>query len=277
MVRDPVLSEVEAALADLNADAVAIGAAVGDQIQIACRGSLAGRPVDARSVFYGASVTKQLIGVRLAGAIVDGAATTDDPIRQWLPELPDWLAPVRLRHLIHHTSGLPDVTDPALGIPAGNADIIERLRRWPPERLRPGSTYAYNNTGYVLLAEALAQILGRPIVDAVTGDVFAPLALADSRLGGWTVSIPSEPDPPGTVGDGGLWTSIADLIDWLRACNARVLGTATHELAETTSHLDDGTEVRLRLGGARGVHAVRTAGHPRGQLAELAVQDGPGA
>ena len=68
MVRDPVLSEVEAALANLTADAVAVGAAVGDQVKIVCRGSLVGRPVDARSVFYGASVAKQLIGLDSVGA-----------------------------------------------------------------------------------------------------------------------------------------------------------------------------------------------------------------
>jgi CubicO group peptidase (beta-lactamase class C family) len=74
------------------------------------------------------------VGVLLARVIVDRAADVDDLVLRWLPELPDWTGSVRLGHLIHHTSGLPDVTDPALGIPRSNADVIERFQRLQPFR-----------------------------------------------------------------------------------------------------------------------------------------------
>ena len=82
-------------------------------------------------------VWKQLIGVRLAGAVSTGRPETTIGW-QWLSELPDWLAPVRLGHLIHHTCAA-DVTDPAVGV-AGNVEVIERAagHRAPG----PGSTYA---------------------------------------------------------------------------------------------------------------------------------------
>jgi CubicO group peptidase (beta-lactamase class C family) len=246
-VHGTLLSTLRAALTEVRADGLAIGAAVGELAELACRGSLGTRPVDAGTVFYGASVTKQLMGVLLARAVVEGAAAADDPVRRWLPDLPDWTAPIRLRHLIHHTSGLPDAADPALGVPGSNAEVIDRLRRAPPERLLPGAGYAYNNAGYVLLAEALAQILGRPIAEAAANGLFAPLALSDTRLGGRAVSL-QQPDPPRTVGDGGLWTSISDLTRWLQACNKEAFGAAVHRLAETPTRLGDGSPVDYAWG-----------------------------
>lgn len=107
-------SIVDAALAGIPAEGVAIGVAAGELVEFACRGRRAGDQVDRHTAFYGASVTKQIVGLLLARTIVDRIA--DDRVVHWLPELPDWMASIRLRHLIHHTADLPEVTDPALGV-----------------------------------------------------------------------------------------------------------------------------------------------------------------
>jgi CubicO group peptidase (beta-lactamase class C family) len=260
MADDEVLTLLGAALADLEADGVAMGVVVGDQVEFVYRGRRGDERVDRHTAFYGASVTKQIVGVLLARVIVDRAADVDDLVLRWLPELPDWTGSVRLGHLIHHTSGLPDVTDPALGIPRSNADVIERFQRLQPfSGPQPGVRYAYNNAGYVLLAEALTRILKRPISEIASTELFIPLALTDTQLGGKAVQLPVPPDPPGTVGDGGLWTSIADLTSWLRACNMAEFGASAQRLAETTTQLVDGSHLDYAWG-------VRITPAPYGRL-----------
>ncbi len=159
------------------------------------------------------------------------------------------MASIRLRHLIHHTSGLPDVTDPALGIPRSNLEVIERLQLLRPEALpQPGAQYAYNNAGYVLLAETLTRMRKRPISELAEIELFHPLALHDTRLGGPAVQVPGVPDPPGTLGDGGLWTSIADLTAYLMAANMTRFGAAVYHQAETTTRLADGEHLDYAWG-----------------------------
>ena len=132
---------------------------------------------------------------------------------------------IRLRHLIHHTSTLPDVADPTVRVPGSNAEIIERFRQSETVDLEPGVHYGYNNAGYVLLAEAIARALGQPI-DEVAAELFSGLGMSDTRVGGPAVRLEGRPDPPGTIGDGGLGTSVSDLARWLQACNAAAFGFA---------------------------------------------------
>ncbi len=246
MAAGDVVTILDAALADLEAEAIAVGVIVEDVAQFVCRGRLAGERVDPDTIFYGASVTKQVLGLLVARAIVDRAANADDLLRRWLPELPDWMAAVRLRHLIHHTSDLPDLT---LGFPRSNLEVIERCqRRQPDPAPQPGVRYAYNNAGYVLLAEALTRILEQPISDIASAQLFTPLQLTRTTLGGTPVSLATVPDPPGTVGDGGLWTSITDLTAWLHACNQARPDAEAQGLAETTGRLADGTHLDYAWG-----------------------------
>jgi len=253
-------SIVDDALADIAAEGIAIGVVAGGLVEFACRGRCGDDRVDCHTVFYGASVTKQIVGLLLARSIVDRAADADDRVVSWLPELPDWMASIRLRHLIHHTSGLPDVTDPALGIPRSNMEVIERLQLLQPEALpQPGIHYAYNNAGYVLLAETLTRIRKQSISKLAAVELFDPLALHDTRLGGPAVQVPAVPDPPGTLGDGGLWTSIADLTSYLQASNMTRFGAAAHHLAETTTRLAHGVSLDYAWG-------VRITATPYGRL-----------
>lgn len=247
-------------LAGIRADGIAIGVAVGDQVGLACRGRVADQHVDGRCTFYGASVTKQIVGLLSARAIINRAAGADDPLVRWLPDLPDWMAPVRLDHLIHHTSGLPDVTEPDPNVPTSNRDVIERLHRLDPRSvLAPGASYAYGNVGYVLLAEALERIFHQPIGDVARVEFFEPLGLDDTHLGRPAARLPTIADPPGSIGDGGLWTSITDLTGWLQACNSARFGTEVHRQAETTTDLADGTHVDYAWG-------VRITPCPYGRL-----------
>src|SRR5580658_8716188 len=63
-------------------------------------------PIEADTLFYAGSVSKQFTAMAVALAIKQGLFGLEDDIRKWIPELPDYGAAITVRHLIHHTSGL---------------------------------------------------------------------------------------------------------------------------------------------------------------------------
>ena len=140
---------------------------------------------------------------------------------------------VRLRHLIHHTSGL--------------------AQEAPEPSAAPGIRFGYSNAGYVLLAEAIGRAAGEPLPDLARRLIFAPLGMADSLF--WTGPEPAPPgaapldpaDPaPLSVGDGGLWSTAADLLRWADALDHDRLGVT--DRVQTPGALDDGTPLDYAWG-----------------------------
>ena len=216
-----------------------------------CAGELSGQPVTPATTFYAASVTKQLIGALLARAVLDGHLDPLAGVTTLLPELPAWFAPIRVHHLLHHTAALPQPRRlaVALGHPddsAGwsrldNQSVMDALHRVAPPSVPPGREFRYDNTGYIVLAELLRAVHGRDVPDLARSEVFGPLGLAGSRLGGPApVVLPGRAAPPATIGDGGLWTCSDDLLTWLEAMNEDRLGADLTALVQSPGRLEDG-------------------------------------
>ena len=77
----------------------------------------------------------------------------DDPVGRHLPALAEAAPAITVRHLLTHTSGIPDVGD--LGIDRPNLlerDVVEAVRTQHKNFARPGLRYRYSNAGYNLLA-----------------------------------------------------------------------------------------------------------------------------
>lgn len=224
-------------------------------------GQVAHDPTTSTTPFYAGSITKQLIAVLVARAVLDGHVDTRASIRTYLPGLPAWTVPVQVHHLLHHTAGLPQprqlavvlggTSDAAGWSQLDNAAVLAALHQVAPSPAPPGHRFSYDNTGYVLLAELLAAVHGRSVVDLVSSDVLSPLGLDDSHVGGAPpVTLPEQADPPGTIGDGGLWTCAADLVTWLEALNQDRLGPDVTALVQSPGHLDDGTVLDYAWGTA---------------------------
>ena len=215
-------------------------------------GSLSDQLVTPSTTFYAGSVTKQLTAALVARAVLDGQVDRQTSVRAFLPALPAWTTPICVPHLLHHTAGLPQpgrlavalgYSDDAVGWSRlDNESLLAALQRVPPPAEPPGLAFRYDNTGYVLLAEVLRAVRGRDVSELARSELFAPLGLGGSRLGGPApVLLPGQPGPAATVGDGGLWTCLADLLTWLEAMNADRLGVDLTALVQTPGRLDDGT------------------------------------
>lgn len=156
--------QADALIDQFDASGLAVGLVADGEVMIRCRGEVAGERVHPHSIMYGASLTKQVIGVALTLAVRAGQVGYHDRIREWITELPLWMEPVLVRHLVHHTSGLPGVAVPEHAAACDNAMIIDRLTHLTGQApATPGREYAYSNTGYVLLAEVITRAGGRPI------------------------------------------------------------------------------------------------------------------
>jgi CubicO group peptidase (beta-lactamase class C family) len=172
---------------------------------------------------------------------------------------------VRVRHLIHHTAGLPDVW-PRLQ-QAGDEDrtsqaMLAALAESPQLDNEPGSEYAYANEGYICLATIVERISGVTLDAFARTHIFEPLGMTRSLF--WAGPSPAPRTAavmpvqhgraPLSVGDGGLWTSVGDLLRWNAAILDDSLGIAA--TIHAPGSLDDGTPLDY----AWGVHVFDASG-----------------
>jgi CubicO group peptidase (beta-lactamase class C family) len=230
----------------LGAWTVGVAARAGDTTVKVCLGDVsASVPMNSQTVMYGASLTKQFIGILIAQLVDAGAIDTEQSLRHFIPTLPAWADAIRIRHLLSHTAGFPaakDILARWLGLPVGvegerqwtNAKVIEALSAQPVAHRLPGILYEYSNVGYICLAEVIRRCCNEPVEKVAHARVFVPLKMEKSYMG-------SGEDTPHTIGDGGLWTTIDDLLKWNDAMNVGYFGKNVHMLVETPGHLDDGT------------------------------------
>ncbi|HEX7485694.1 MAG TPA: serine hydrolase [Vicinamibacterales bacterium] len=119
----------------------------------------------------------------VALAIKQGLFTLDDDVRKFVPELPDYGTPIKVRHLIHHTSGLRDIN--TIIATAGLRDevafdndaVLRVLARQKALNFTPGDEHLYSNSGYAVLALLIERASGKPFPDYADANVFAPLGM----------------------------------------------------------------------------------------------------
>ncbi len=133
-----------------------------------------GAPVTADTVTYLASLSKQFTAACVAILAADGRLDVETSAAEFVPRLPP---AIRVRHLLHHTAGLPpDV------VVTGDRTSDGILAALPTFDATPGIRYAYSNVGYVCLARIVETVCGAPIGDFARTAVFDPLGMHDTRI-----------------------------------------------------------------------------------------------
>lgn len=199
----------------------------------------AGNPLDARAAFNLASVSKQFTTMAVMILAETGKLAFDDPLKKHLPGLP--YPGVTIRHLMTHTSGIPECFMPMSGhYPLNhiitNQDLLAHYRQANlPADFQPGERFEYCNTNYVLLASLAEKVSGKAFEVFLQEHIFGPLGMKDTR-----VYHLNQPDSPpgrvygiaksggktyrddlthfdGLVGDGNMYASARDLFTWMQA------------------------------------------------------------
>lgn len=142
-------------------------------------------PIRTDTIFEAGSVSKQFTAAAIALLVQEGKVSLDDPVRKYLPEVPDFGTPVLIRHLLTHTSGLrsqwPLLT--LAGRPPGSAvhtigEILDLVSRQKRLNFAPGEEFLYNNTGFTLLGVIVQRASGQTLQAFSEARLFKPLGMA---------------------------------------------------------------------------------------------------
>ena len=142
-------------------------------------------PLSATDIFELASVSKQFTSMIIMMLKEKKQLQYDDPVEKYL-HIP--YKGITIRHLLTHTSGLPDyqeIMDKYWDKTkvAGNADAIEYLNKYnPPALFEPGTKYTYSNTGYLLLASIAEKVTGRDFIELCRQWIFIPLKMKNTDI-----------------------------------------------------------------------------------------------
>ena len=221
-------------------------------------------PLQTDSVFDLASVSKQFTAAAILLLRRRGLLDLDDELTKFFPELP--YSGVKVRHLLTHTSGLPDymawvdrLAKKEKTIP-GNEVVIRFLQEAGEKPLfAPGEGYAYCNTAYCVLAQIVEKLSGMRFEDFMRDEIFEPAGMYATRVRhprkegafeNWARAMIREdgrcilPEDSkrdsyvvtldGEAGDGYVYSTVLDLFQWdqaLRAGEVRTSGACSRTAA----------------------------------------------
>jgi len=191
-------------------------------------------PVSDSTVFEIGSISKQFVSAAVMLLVQEGKLELDDSIHQYLPGLPsEWLG-VTVRHLLTHTSGIPDYeeirTYDVYRFRLTPAEVIQIAHSRPMD-FAPGTGWYYSNTGYFLLSMIVERIEGRPLGQVLESRIFGPLGMTQTRMADPEAIIPhrasgywvnkagelinrNPTETSSTLGAGGILSSAYDLAKW---------------------------------------------------------------
>jgi CubicO group peptidase (beta-lactamase class C family) len=198
------------------------------------------RPIDGRTNFRLASLSKQFTAAAVMMLVRDGQLGYEDTLTRIFPDFPAYGRTITVRHLLQHTSGLPDyedlmpAADPAVPPEQAQIDdagVLELLKKQPAGWFAPGALWRYSNSGYVVLGLIVEKISGKAFASFLRDRVFEPLKMtgtvafvrgrntvADRAFGytkeGGKWRFTDQSATSATLGDGGVYSSIYNLSLW---------------------------------------------------------------
>lgn len=199
---------------------------------------ITGEPITPDTTFRLASVSKQFTAMAVQLLEQKGRLSYDDTLNNFFSDFPTGIgAQVTLRHLLCHTSGLLDYEAFVEEQPdwqISDEEVLAITVSQTSTYFTPGSRCRYSNTGYVLLALLVERVAGIAYADFLQQHFFAPLGMHHTTLYQRSKAIPGramgfarnrvgeiisadQGTCTATKGDGCLYTSVRDYLQWHRA------------------------------------------------------------
>ena len=251
-----------------------------------------GAPITAQTLFDLGSASKPFTALAVLTLEGQGRLSLHDDVRRYVPELPAYDAPIRVRDLLQHTSGLRDYE--ALGELSNRhvvtmRDFLDLLAGQRALNFTPGSRHEYSHSDFVVLAIVVERVTGEPFVRYLEREVLQPLGMTSSRVDDENgAAVPrrahghsgAESDarivfPASTVtGGDNLYTSVHDLQRWDRALDEAATGRwpLVARLLERPT-LPGGDTIRYAFGirreDHRGLPVLTRGGHSDGMRTEF--------
>ena len=249
------------------------------------------------TIFEAGSVAKQFTAMAVQLLASDGKLSLDDPVRKYIPELPDYGKPLTIRHMLSHTSGLRDwgSVESIAGWPRTtreytHAHVLDTVSRQKSLNFDPGTNWSYSNTGFNLAAIIVSRVSGMSFAEFSKQRMFTPLgmtrtswrddhtrivkgraiAYAESN-GEYRIDMPFE----NVHGNGGLLTTVGDLLTWnTNLASPKVGNPKLIAEMSTSGTFNDGKPLEhyglgLFVQIYRGMHNVYHSGSTAGYRAHL--------
>jgi len=216
-----------------------------------------------------ASVSKQFTAMAVMMLAQAGKLRYDQAVRDFLPELPAATHAVTVRHLLNHTSGLWDYEDlipPSQSAQLNDHDVLALVASKDSLYFPAGTQYRYSNSGYVLLGIIVARVSGMSYADFLRTQIFTPLgmnatvahvegsdtvprrAYGYSPSGGTFVQT-DQSVTSATLGDGGIYTNVDNMVLWDQALyESKLVIAPMLDLATTPPQLPGGPTTEYGFG-----------------------------
>jgi CubicO group peptidase (beta-lactamase class C family) len=231
----------------------------------------------AETPVYVASLAKQFLAASVLLAERRGHLSLDDDIRTHVPEMPQYDAPISIRQLIHHTSGIRDmytlgwlrhleeVSQPE------EEEALSLLTRQAELNFTPGTAVAYTTSNYELLGHILSRATGVPHWEFAQAELFGPLGMNSTELHHGDVhgatgyhGVTAGAVEPVDVDRGrGAYSSLRDLLLWdMNLSESHIGGPDFSRKLVTPGALENGESHQYAFGLVIGEHrGLRTVAH----------------
>jgi len=215
------------------------------------------------SIFQTGSVGKQFTATAVMMLVEEGRVGLDDKISKYFPAAPAAWKDITVRHLLSHTSGIPDYTSEKAGGAINlrtdytEDELVRKIAGLPLE-FQAGEKWSYSNSGYLLLGVLIHNVTGEFYGDFLHKHIFQPLQMTSTRIISEADIVPNRSagyrllkgelknqewvSPSlNTTADGALYTNVLDLAKWDAALY-------TEKLLKKSSFRQMWTPVRLNGG-----------------------------
>jgi D-alanyl-D-alanine carboxypeptidase len=233
-------------------------------------------PATEHSVFQIGSLTKPFTSMMVMKLVEEGKLKLDDPLTKFFPDFPAYCKSVTLKHMMNHTSGIPNY----LGVPgfmkkemAGiEAEDVLAIVKTSPPNFKPGDKWDYSNTNYWLLGLIIAEVQGSFYADALKTRItdkagmensgfFMHTRVLEGRVSGYNKGQNGQwlnarlPVMTGPFAAGGMSTSAADMLEFDKALSANSLisEASLKQMLEPTK-LSNGESRAYGFGWSSGVY-----------------------
>lgn len=197
-------------------------------------------PCTTRTNYRLASLTKQFTAMAIMILAGRERLALTNRLTDFFPDFPVYGRQISVRHLLNHTSGLiayEDIIPAGTTVPLKDRDVLRLLKGQDRTYFTPGARYRYSNSGYAMLAMIVEAMSGVSFAEFLRRNIFDPLQMTNTvayeqgistvphRAYGYTqrgnsFTRTDQSLTSSVLGDGGIYSSIADLYKWDQALYA---------------------------------------------------------
>jgi CubicO group peptidase (beta-lactamase class C family) len=142
--------------------------------------------ISSSSVFNICSISKEFVSFSLLLLEEQGKLNLDDTVQTYLPDFPEYDAPLTIRHFINHTSGIRDVKK-LIQLKGENIfdnlepeEVYTLIKHQKALEFSPGDKFAWSNSDYFILSMIIEKVSGQSLKTFTQEHIFGPLGMKNT-------------------------------------------------------------------------------------------------